>query len=115
MIEAGSVLCVSDEGFRHILADAVLLADGKTLWFFVAFGQDQSAEHWISFARAEDDGYYINFYAAEDGLLATLSPLENSEDLATWAEWQKFTTTPEGRTSSESIAWLRHRALTWDA
>lgn len=114
MLKAGCVL-VADEGRRHVLAAAAMLPNRTTFWFFEVFGEDQTSEHHLDFARVEDDGYYLNFYAKDGAILATLSPIEDDEDREVWDRWQAFLQSPDGRGADESINWLRDRAITWEA
>lgn len=111
LINSGSVLCTG--GLRHVIALGTILPDGRTFWFFEAFGLDTSNEHHLEFSRVDDDGYYFNFYDAAGEILAVLSPLEDDDEIEVWQRWAAFIATPAGREVAENIATMRDAAVNW--
>jgi hypothetical protein len=88
MVKGGAT--ISEPGFAtsSVIADAAI--KGRCLWFFYAFGENQSHEHWINFYRCEDTGYYLNLFDRKQKILCTLAPVEDEDECACWKAWQEF-------------------------
>lgn len=103
LIAHGSTITlVKLDGYVLLLAAADLQSDG--LWFYPAFGESQS--HFIEADKFERDGTYINLYK-EGRLLATIAPIETSEEREGWAQWQALLATPRGKEISDIIQHLK--------
>jgi hypothetical protein len=88
LLATGATITLTD-GYQSILADAAI--SDTALWFFQAFGEDQTAEHVIEFAQAKINGNNIDLLAADGLIIATIAPIEIPEDAAAWQKWKSLT------------------------
>ncbi len=94
-------------GYRWILANAAMTENA--LWFFEAFGEDQTAEHVIEFHQAKANGANIDILDADGHILATIAPIETPEDAVSWQTWKALLASD--RSYPEFICRLKNQAM----
>jgi hypothetical protein len=82
---AGGATFTLKGGYHQILADATITENA--IWFFEAFGEDQTAEHVIDFHHSKINGQNIDLFIDDGRILATIAPLETPEEAEAWQKW----------------------------
>ncbi len=110
-ITDGATITTIADG-THVLADAEILHYGL-LWFFLAGGTDQSAEHSLEYAGMQTDGVNLHFFDEDKQPVATIAPLEEDSEREQWQAWQEFLSTSEGQAMAAGIRRIKQAAIDW--